>query len=71
MALSALAVQRHALPLLQRIAEQVEPDGWSMAPILLAQQARVALGDEIGERIDARMLVMLIGELPPSVRRTA
>jgi ethanolamine ammonia-lyase small subunit len=62
--LSALAVERHALPLLQCIAEQIEPDGWSLAPVLLAQQARVALGDEIGERLDARMLVMLIGERP-------
>lgn len=62
--LSALSVERHALPLLQRIAEQIEQDGWSLAPILLAQQARVALGDEIGERLDARMLVMLIGERP-------
>lgn len=62
--LSALAVERHALPLLQKIAEQIEADGWSMAPILLAQQGRVALGDEIGERLDARMLVMLIGERP-------
>lgn len=62
--LSALAVQRHALPLLQRIAEAIESDGWSLAPILLARQARVALGDEIGARLDARMLVMLIGERP-------
>lgn len=62
--LSALAVQRHALPLLQRIEEQIEKDGWSRAPISLVQQGRVALGDEVGERLKAKMVVMLLGERP-------
>ena len=62
--LSALAVQRHALPLLQRIEEQIERDGWSLAPISLVQQSRVALGDEVGERLKAKMVVMLVGERP-------
>jgi ethanolamine ammonia-lyase small subunit len=62
--LSALAVQRHALPLLQRIEEQIEKDGWSLAPISLVQQSRVALGDEVGERLKAKMAVMLLGERP-------
>lgn len=62
--LSALAVQRHALPLLQRIEEQIEKDGWTLAPISLVQQSRVALGDEVGERLKAKMVVMLLGERP-------
>lgn len=62
--LSALAVQRHALPLLQRIVEQIETDGWRLAPISLVQQGRVALGDEVAERLDAKMVVMLVGERP-------
>jgi len=62
--LSALAVQRHALPLLQRIEEQIGKDGWSLAPICLVQQSRVALGDEVGERLKAKMVVMLLGERP-------
>lgn len=62
--LSALAVQRHALPLFQRIEEQIEKDGWSLAPISLVQQSRVALGDEVGERLKAKMVVMLLGERP-------
>ena len=37
---------------------------WRMAPITVALQARVALGDEIGERLGARQVVMLIGERP-------
>lgn len=62
--LSALAVQRHALPLLQRIEDQIEKDGWSLAPICLVQQGRVALADEVGERLNAKMVVMLLGERP-------
>ena len=54
--LSALAVQRHALPLLQRIEEQIEKDGWSLAPICLVQQGRVALGCNLTRHVDHRML---------------
>ncbi len=38
--------------------------GWSIAPIVLAHQARVALGDEIGAALGADLVVMLIGERP-------
>ncbi len=62
--LSALAVHRHTLPLLTRLEEQMSADGWSAAPVILVEQGRVAVGDEIGERLGAKMLVMLIGERP-------
>lgn len=62
--LSALAVQRHALPLLERLEPQVLAEGWSLSPVLLVEQGRVALGDEIGQLLGATMLVMLIGERP-------
>lgn len=62
--LSALAVQRHALPLLQRIDEQMQQDDWTLGPICLVQQGRVAVGDEVGQRLRARMVVMLLGERP-------
>ncbi|TLX55102.1 ethanolamine ammonia-lyase [Stutzerimonas nosocomialis] len=62
--LSALAVERHALALLTRFTEQAAADGWRLAPICLVQQGRVALGDEIGERLGAKMTVMLLGERP-------
>jgi ethanolamine ammonia-lyase small subunit len=61
--LSALAVNRHALPLLTELlpllASSTRP-----GPICLVEQGRVAIGDEIGERLGARMLLMLIGERP-------
>ncbi|WP_427307635.1 ethanolamine ammonia-lyase subunit EutC [Cupriavidus sp. H39] len=61
--LSALATQRHALPLLEA-ARQRLPHGWQVGPVVVAEQSRVALGDEIGERLGARQVVMLIGERP-------
>ena len=37
---------------------------WTIAPIVLAQQARVGLGDAIAQRLGARMVAVLIGERP-------
>jgi len=62
--LSALAVHRHTLPFLARFEEQAAVDGWSSAPVVLVQQGRVAVADEVGELLGARMTVMLIGERP-------
>jgi ethanolamine ammonia-lyase small subunit len=60
--LSAIAPARHAVPFLQEITSKLE--GWPIAPIIIATQARVALGDEIGELLNAEMTVVLIGERP-------
>ncbi len=60
--LSAAAVQLHAVPLLRACADRLPQ--WRMGPVVLAEQARVALGDEIGERLGARLCVMLLGERP-------
>jgi ethanolamine ammonia-lyase small subunit len=59
--LSAPAVHRHAIPLLEALA--LGPD-WRLAPLTVVLQARVAIGDEIGKRMGARMVVLLIGERP-------
>jgi ethanolamine ammonia-lyase small subunit len=60
--LSAPAVHGHAAAVATRLIERL-PD-WRIAPIVIASLARVALGDEIGERLGARMVVVLIGERP-------
>ncbi|WNW12283.1 ethanolamine ammonia-lyase subunit EutC [Pseudomonas sp. DTU_2021_1001937_2_SI_NGA_ILE_001] len=62
--LSSLAVQRHSWPFLEKLLEQVRAEGWSLAPITLVQQGRVAVADEVGERLGAKMSVILIGERP-------
>lgn len=61
--LSSLAVSRHAAPLIAQIRAQAPPT-WRFGPIVVAQQARVALGDPIGELLRARLVVVLVGERP-------
>jgi ethanolamine ammonia-lyase small subunit len=61
--LSALAVHRHTLPFLTRFEEQMADD-WTIAPVILVEQGRVAVADEIGELLGAKMTVILIGERP-------
>jgi ethanolamine ammonia-lyase small subunit len=60
--LSAFAAQRHVVPLLTRLRPQL--DGWCVGPVVIATQARVALGDRIGELLRARLVVVMIGERP-------
>jgi len=69
--LSALAVHKHTLPFLTRMEEQTHAEGWSLSPVILVEQGRVAVADEIGQLLGAKMVVILIGERPGSVRRTA
>ena len=60
--LSALAVTRHAQPMLKAIRARLP--GWSIGPVVLAEQSRVALGDEAGELLGARAVALLVGERP-------
>ena len=62
--LSPTAVNAHALALLQRLLPLLARDAIGVAHAIVASGARVALGDEIGEGLGARMTVMLIGERP-------
>ncbi|PKO52240.1 MAG: ethanolamine ammonia-lyase [Betaproteobacteria bacterium HGW-Betaproteobacteria-20] len=61
--LSSLAVARHVAPLLAEIRNHL-PGNWHTGPVVIASQARVAIGDEIGQALNARMVAMLIGERP-------
>ncbi len=56
--LSGLAVDRHAVPLLERL--QLD----AAVPIVIAHQARVAIGDDIGHALRASLVLVLIGERP-------
>lgn len=62
--LSALAVQRHALALLETVRGLMAADAWRVGPVCVAIQGRVAIGDEIGALLGAKLVVMLIGERP-------
>ena len=57
-------MHRHTLPFLARFEEQTEAEGWSLSPVILVEQGRVAVADEIGELLGAKMTVILIGERP-------
>ncbi len=60
--LSATAVHRHAKALIDALIPELE--GWRLAPTCIVRQGRVAIGDEIGARLGATLVVMLIGERP-------
>lgn len=65
--LSAQAVNHHATPLLAHLLPLLRDDPtqrWRLAPVTLVQQGRVAVGDEVGELLGARCVVVLIGERP-------
>ncbi|HME12115.1 MAG TPA: ethanolamine ammonia-lyase subunit EutC [Candidatus Acidoferrum sp.] len=61
--LSALAVDRHALPLLDATLPLLDPE-WRVAPVCIVEQARVAIADPVGEILGAKISVILIGERP-------
>lgn len=62
--LSSLAVQRHAAPMVSRIQRLAQEQAWSLAPLVIVEQGRVAVADEVAQRMGARMVVNLIGERP-------
>ena len=61
--LSSLAVQRHAAPMLEAILHSI-PSSWKIGPVVIASQSRVALADEVGSLMKAKMVILLIGERP-------
>jgi len=62
--LSARAITDHALPLLDETAPPLMRDGWKIGPVAVVEQARVAVGDEIGQLLGAALVAVLIGERP-------
>lgn len=62
--LSAHAVASHALPLIAATLPLLQEQGLRVGPVVIASEARVALADEVGECLQAAMVVMLIGERP-------
>jgi ethanolamine ammonia-lyase small subunit len=62
--LSALAVETNAAPFLQAATERLGSERLSLAPVTIVRQGRVAVGDEIGELLGAKLVVVMIGERP-------
>jgi ethanolamine ammonia-lyase small subunit len=69
--LSAMAVERHALPVLRELqslfaeGSTYSNDGaWELLPVVIVEQGRVAVGDAVAVALKADLAVILIGERP-------
>ena len=62
--LSASATQQHALPTLALVRDALRELGWRLTPVTVVSQGRVAISDEIGHLLRARVVAILLGERP-------
>lgn len=64
--LSSQAVQQNTAPMCEALVSALHNDdqSWQLAPLCVVQQGRVAVGDEVGEQLKAKAVVVLIGERP-------
>lgn len=62
--LSATAINHHAVPVLTYLYPMLQEKKISCARIQLVEQGRVAIGDEIGELLGVKLVLVLIGERP-------
>ncbi|WFU39610.1 ethanolamine ammonia-lyase subunit EutC [Bradyrhizobium sp. CB82] len=62
--LSALAIETNLLPVLDCLRPLLVARGRTIGPLVLVDQGRVAIGDEIGQLLDAKLTMVLIGERP-------
>jgi ethanolamine ammonia-lyase small subunit len=62
--LCASGVQQQAPALLSVLVPALSKAGFTPGPIIIAEQARVALGDDVAEATEAAAVVVLIGERP-------
>lgn len=62
--LSAFAIETNVIPFLDVLMPKVAQSGLKSAPLVIVEQGRVAIGDEIGSLLGAGLVVMLIGERP-------
>ncbi|WP_371424016.1 ethanolamine ammonia-lyase subunit EutC [Tardiphaga sp.] len=60
--LSATAIQRHAAPVIHACRAALAE--FAIGPVVIASQARVAIGDPIGAMLKAQVSVVLVGERP-------
>jgi ethanolamine ammonia-lyase small subunit len=64
--LSALAIHQHVVALLQAVLQCLQDDDnpFTVAPVAIVEQGRVAVGDAVGAALQADAVVVLIGERP-------
>jgi ethanolamine ammonia-lyase small subunit len=65
--LSSLAIHQNAVALVSLMLQRLQADTsqpWTVAPLSVVAQGRVAVGDEVGAALRANTVVVLIGERP-------
>ena len=62
--LSALAIEEHAVNFLNVMTKKLINENWKIAPVVIVEQGRVAVSDEIGALLGTDQAVILIGERP-------
>ncbi|MFN2361227.1 MAG: ethanolamine ammonia-lyase subunit EutC [Marinobacter sp.] len=64
--LSSIGIQNNAVPMVTRLLADLGSgkETWRLAPLTIVKQGRVAIGDQIGEYLGARMVIVMIGERP-------
>lgn len=62
--LSSKAVHKQAVPFIRQFLPYMEELGMTVGPVVLAKESRVALGDDIAERMHCGLVATLIGERP-------
>lgn len=62
--LSADAANQYAIPVIENLLPELKKASYQIGTICVAEQARVALGDEIAFQQKAKLCLLLIGERP-------
>jgi ethanolamine ammonia-lyase small subunit len=62
--LSATAINHHAIHVLKELFPLIQQSKFSIAPVIITEQSRVAIGDEIGSLLKATITILFIGERP-------
>jgi ethanolamine ammonia-lyase small subunit len=62
--LSSTAIHRNTVPFLLELRPRLDALGITIGPVVLTKQARVAIGDDVAEALNAKAVAVLIGERP-------
>lgn len=64
--LSSIAIKENVIDFIKQLAKELVKDeqAWTLAPFTIVKQGRVAIGDEIGSLLNAKAVLVLIGERP-------
>ncbi|PJZ84247.1 ethanolamine ammonia-lyase subunit EutC [Leptospira harrisiae] len=62
--LSAKAIENNYIPFLTILMEEINKTGFRVGPLVLSKWGRVAIGDEVGEILNSKISIVIIGERP-------